>query len=105
MRSPKQKRGARGRELDPLLARAIARLNAHLADPTCPVSQPELAARSGVDQGSISRILAGKRPEVSFYKLARMVRAAGLSLDWVIQDPPTAQNDLVPWPLPVAPQR
>jgi len=102
MRSPNQKRGARDRQLDPILARALARLNAHLSDPTSVISQPELSTRSGVDQGSISRILAGKRPEVSFYKLARLILAAGLSLDYVIREAPSANDSVPPWPLPVA---
>ena len=101
MRSPKQKRGAKNRELDPLVERVISRLEAHMNDPAAPISQPDLATRSGVDQSMISRVLARQRPEVSFYVLARMVRGAGLSIDWCLAEPPKAHNDVLPWPVPV----
>lgn len=106
MRSPRHKRGARDRQLDPVLERALAQLVARMNDPTDPISQPELALRSGVDQGSISRILARQRPEASFYRLARMLHAAGLSIDAAVRPPPTAANDAVPtWPVaPLAPR-
>lgn len=105
MRSPRHKRGARDRQLDPVLERAIAQLVARMSDPSDPISQPELAARSGVDQGSISRILARQRPEASFYRVARMLHAAGLSVDAAVRAPPPVANDGGPWPIaPAAPR-
>lgn len=96
MADPRQMRGEKNRVLDPLLARAIARLDQHMVEHG--LSQSDVARVAGVDQGRVSRVLAGKLPEVSFYVFARIVRAAGLSVDWVISEPARATPSATPVP-------
>ena len=86
MRNPRQKRGEKNRDLDPILGRAISRLREHMREQG--LSQSDVARASGIDQGRISRVLSELLPEVSFYVFARIVRAAGLSLDGVVAELP-----------------
>lgn len=98
MRNPRQKRGEKNRVLDPLLARAISRLDEHMKERGLSQSDVARATKGAVDQGRISRILGGEIPEVSFYVLARVVMAAGLSLDGVVADLPRGDQGLTPLP-------
>lgn len=82
MPSRKTKRGEKDRELDPVLARALERLNRHMADRE--ITQTAVAERAGLTQGHVSRILAGGSPEVSFYLVARIAVAAKASIDLLV---------------------
>ena len=85
MSAPRTKRGATDRALDPILARALDRLRGEIAREG--LSQPELARRTGLSQGHISRALGGT-PEVSFFVLAKIALAIPVSLDWLVAAAP-----------------
>ena len=92
MAASQQKRGERNREIDPLLARALDRLNAHIKEEG--ISQTALGEATGLKQGHISKLLNGKSPEASFYLIAKLATAARASIDWLIAPTPA------PAPLP-----
>jgi len=94
MAASHRKRGERNREIDPLLARALERLNRHMEDDG--ISQSDLALATGLTQGHISKLLNGKNPEASFYAIARLAVAANASIDWLIAGAPA------PAPVPPA---
>lgn len=92
MAASQKKRGERNRKIDPLLARALSRLNGHLED--AGISQTSLAEQAGLKQGHVSKLLNGKSPEASFYLIAKLALAANASIDWLIAEAPA------PDPLP-----
>lgn len=93
MAASHQKRGERNREIDPMLARALERLNRHMVDEG--ISQSDLSKATGLTQGHISKLLAGKSPEASFYVIARLALGANASIDWLVA--------AVPAPTPAQP--
>lgn len=82
----KAKRGEDDRELDPILARALSRLRDEVAEKG--LSQSDLATGSGLTQGHVSKILNGLNPEASFFVVAKLALAAGVSLDFLVAPAP-----------------
>jgi ribosome-binding protein aMBF1 (putative translation factor) len=89
-----KKRGERNRELDPLLARVLGRLRQHMADEG--ISQNSLAEKTGLKQGHISKLIRGESPEASFYLIAKLALAAGVSIDWLVESAPSPVVRSVP---------
>jgi transcriptional regulator with XRE-family HTH domain len=48
------------------------------------ISMVELAARSGIKQGEISRIERGLKPNVSYRVIERLVKAMGYKIEIVL---------------------
>jgi transcriptional regulator with XRE-family HTH domain len=96
-------------KLDPLQARAVARLESVRKERG--LSQEQVAELSGLKQGHISRVLNGA-PETAFWVIARIAEGMNVSLDWLIEGPrsaarsdsdPPASSSLPPAPrLPLA---
>jgi len=73
-------------DLDPLLDRAIRRMREHMKEQH--ITQAELAERTGIRQGQISRLLGGDRPGGNFVQLVKLAHAMGLSVDGLVADLP-----------------
>jgi transcriptional regulator with XRE-family HTH domain len=86
MAASHRKRGEKNRVLDPVLARALTRLNQHMTDEG--ISQTDLAKKTGLKQGHVSKLLTGKSPEASFYLITKLALAAGVSLDYLVARAP-----------------
>lgn len=54
------------------------------------IKQSRLAEMAGVDQGQISRLLSGEKPEAAFFLVVRALLALNASIDWAIGDAPPA---------------
>jgi transcriptional regulator with XRE-family HTH domain len=74
--------------MDPLQARAIARLESVRKERQ--LSQADVAAASGLTQGHISRVLRGDQPETAFWVIARIAQSLDVSLDWLTEGAPSA---------------
>ena len=75
---------------DPLQARALSRLNEIIDERG--FSQIEIADRSGLSQGHISKVLNGENPEAAFYVIAKIAKAIDVSLDWITEEPRKAKS-------------
>ena len=104
MPNPRKKRGERAGErsdYDPYLLRAVEAISRQMGE--LGVTQTALAEKAGVDEGIISRLLSGERPECSFYAVTRLLLALNISIDWAIGDAPPAPVRVTL--LPAAPDR
>jgi len=89
MTHPRKKRGERTgdrSDYDPYLLRAVEIIDRMMRERG--VTQTELADWAKVDQGAISKLLSGDRPEASFAFVVRLLIAFRTSIDWAVADPP-----------------